>query len=461
MTFNSLSFLFLFIPVAVALFYIVPRSLKFPILVLASLVFYAWGNPWNLVILILSMAFNYLAGLEINALRRAREKKRGRIAVITTVAANLLLLGFYKYAGFFLGIFGIEFQAQSMPIGISFFTFSIISFILDIWNGRAKFDGNPVNYVLYVSFFPKITSGPIVQYHEMKRQMKQPKPSAVKLEGGLRLFMIGLFKKVLIADNLATAFASIQALGSGMGMISAWLGLFYYSLQLYFDFSGYSDMAIGLARMFGFTFNKNFDYPYTADNATDFWRRWHISLGAWFREYVYIPLGGNRCSAPRQFFNLVVVWLLTGLWHGASWNYVLWGLYHGAFVMLDKFVIGDIWNALPKILRQLGTALMAFIGWIFFFTPDLSSFVRWLTSMFGAGGLIDHYAFFSFRQNLILLIIAFIGSTPWFGRKLRDLSCKREKQGMYLSLAFYIVMFVLCIAGMIANTYSSFLYYQF
>jgi alginate O-acetyltransferase complex protein AlgI len=313
-----------------------------------------------------------------------------------------------------------------------------------------------------VTFFPKLISGPIVRYQEMESQLQSRKMAPAKLGAGVNLFLVGLFKKVLLADNLGTGFAAISGLTT-MSVGTAWLGMVLYSLQLYFDFSGYSDMAIGLAKMFGFSFEKNFDYPYLSTSITEFWRRWHISLGRWFREYVYIPLGGNRCSRPKQLRNLAVVWLLTGLWHGASWTFILWGIYHGAFVILEKFVIRGRTDKLPKALRVLPCCLIVFLGWVLFFSPNLGSALHYYGQMFGKGGLglVDSVCKYYLSSNILLLLAAVLGCGPWVQRLHQRLYALHGKATLGLSVGLYVVLLVLTVAYLVSATYTSFLYFQF
>ncbi len=330
MSFNSLFFLFLFMPVSILFYYICPKRLREVPLVIMSLVFYAWGSVEYMALLLLSLVFNYITGIQVSKLREQEKTAWARVSMIVAVVANLLLLGFFKYYGFLISninaITGLKLSSPSLsaPLGLSFYTFTVLSYVLDIYNGKAVALKNPLTYGVYVTFFPKLISGPIVRYQDMEAQLREPKVAPAKMGAGMNLFLVGLFKKVLIADNLATAFSAISAMTT-MSVGTAWLGMIFYSLELYFDFSGYSDMAIGLAKIFGFDLEKNFDYPYLSSSISEFWRRWHISLGSWFREYVYIPLGGNRCSRNENIRNLAVVWLLNGLWHGASWNFVMCG----------------------------------------------------------------------------------------------------------------------------------------
>ena len=469
MSFSTLFFLFVFLPVSLILYYVFPKKLRNIPLVVLSLVFYAWGNPVYLILLLLSMAFNYVSGLQIAGYKEAGRTAFARAAMIIAVAANLLLLGYFKYFAFLLEtlnlIPGLNLSAPalSLPLGLSFYTFTVLSYILDVYMDRAPVQKNVLSYAVYATFFPKIISGPIVQYRDMAEQIEAERETPpAKIASGMNLFLVGLFKKVLLADNLGTVFGAVSGL-EAMSVGTAWLGMVLYSLQLYFDFSGYSDMAIGLSKMLGFDLDKNFDYPYRALNITDFWRRWHISLGAWFREYVYIPLGGSRCSKPKIFRNLLIVWLLTGLWHGASWSFIAWGLWHGAFAMLERFVIKDKLDKVPAPIRIFGTCLIAFLGWVMFFSGSLSNMVHYFGQMFGAGhlGLIDSGFRYYFGSSWLLILAAVIGSGPLVRRLHQNLTYRRGGAAVYISAALYILLLVLCIASMVSSTYTSFLYFQF
>ena len=469
MSFSTLFFLFVFLPVSLILYYVFPKKLRNIPLVVLSLVFYAWGNPVYLILLLLSMAFNYVSGLQIAGYKEAGRTGFARAAMIIAVAANLLLLGYFKYFAFLLEtlnlIPGLNLSAPelSLPLGLSFYTFTVLSYILDVYMDRAPVQKNVLSYAVYATFFPKIISGPIVQYRDMMEQIEAERETPpAKIASGMNLFLVGLFKKVLLADNLGTVFGAVSGLET-MSVGTAWLGMVLYSLQLYFDFSGYSDMAIGLSKMLGFDLDKNFDYPYRALNITDFWRRWHISLGAWFREYVYIPLGGSRCSKPKIFRNLLIVWLLTGLWHGASWSFIAWGLWHGAFAMLERFVIKDKLDKVPAPIRIFGTCLIAFLGWVMFFSGSLSNMVHYFGQMFGAGhlGLIDSGFRYYFSSSWLLILAAVIGSGPLVRRLHQNLTYRRGGAAVYISAALYILLLVLCIASMVSSTYTSFLYFQF
>ena len=468
MAFSTIPFLFAFLPAALILYRIVPARARAVVLIILSLVFYAWGDVRHLPVLLFSIAFNYFAGMELGLLKQKNAARAARSAMILAVGVNLFLLGYYKYAGFFSDslahLVGRETSATAapLPIGISFFTFSAISYILDIYMERARFSRNFIQVAAYICMFPKLISGPIVQYKDMKGRFIAPKMTMSNFLAGTQKFVVGLFKKVLLADALGVAFANIQAL-DGMAAATAWLGMIFYGLQLFFDFSGYSDMAIGLAQILGFPISRNFDYPYISDSIGDFWRRWHISLGSWFREYVYIPLGGNRCSVSRQILNLLVVWLLTGLWHGAAWTFVFWGLWHGILIILERFILKNAAARIPQAARTAVTVLLVFIGWVFFFSPSMGSAFSWLGQMFGAAGMgvWNGTTGYFLRTNLITLIAAIICCGPNLGRTVTNLSYQKGRFGVIISVAVYIVLFLCCISYIVGSSYNSFLYFQF
>jgi alginate O-acetyltransferase complex protein AlgI len=466
MIFSSLYFLFVFLPISLILYFVTPKRFRNVTLVLISLVFYAWGTPEYIVLMLFSVLLNYFSGLEIQSFQEAEKPRAALVTMIIAVVGDLLLLGFFKYYGFLISnlnaVTGLSLRSPelTLPLGISFYTFTVLSYIFDVYRKRTQAQKNIITFAAYVTFFPKVISGPIVQYGDMEAQLSTRQMAPAKFGAGLNLFLVGLFKKVLLSDNLGTAFTAISGLTT-MSVGTAWLGMVLYSFELYFDFSGYSDMAIGLAKMFGFDLEKNFDYPYLSSSISEFWRRWHISLGTWFRQYVYIPLGGNRCSKWKNLRNLAVVWLLTGLWHGASWNFILWGIYHGAFVILEKFVIKD--KKLPKPLGVAGTVFLVFFGWVLFFSPSLGSALHYYGQMFGLGhlGLIDSTCRYYLSGNLLLLILSIVGCGP-IVKTLHQKLCYWKGGAMtYVSAACYLVLLVLTVAYLVSSTYTSFLYVQF
>ena len=470
MAFNDLSFLFIFFPAALLLHGLVPKQGKNLVLLGLSLVFFAWGSPEYVVLMILSILFNYCSGLQMEARKEAGEEKLLKFTLISTVAVNLLLLGFFKYWGFVIeninAIFGasLAIPRLPMPIGVSFFTFSILSYVFDVYRGKTPAAKNILNFALFVTFFPKLVSGPIVQYADFEAQIAERKLNRVRFGKASRLFLIGLAKKVILSNTLGTTFYALSALEAGsLSVVSAWLGAVCYALMLYFDFSGYSDMAIALAEMFGFSFNKNFDYPYMSSSITEFWRRWHISLGAWFRDYVYIPMGGSRVGTAKNIRNLFVVWALTGIWHGASWNFIVWGLYYGVLLLIEKYVLKDFLEKVPQFLRHIGTLLLVLIGWVFFFSPTLGSALRWLGAMFGIGaaGFLDSLALYHLAGSWLLVLVSAFAAFPT-GTKLGcRIYYRKSKTAVVLSVIWFALLLALCIAGMMSSTYSTFLYFQF
>ena len=469
MAFSELRFVFLFLPLALLLHKLAPMKVKNIILTLLSLLFFAWGSTKYMVLMILLIVFNYFSGLLIEARKEEQDQRAAKNTLIAAVVLDLLLLGFFKYWGFVLenvnAILRTNFSTQvtSTPMGVSFFTFSLLSYLFDVYRDKAPMDKNFLNFTLFVTFFPKLVSGPIISYAAMAQQIRERKLSSVRFGHGCRMFIVGLAKKVLLSNTLGTTFYAVSAMApESVSVVTGWIGAISYSLMLYFDFSGYSDMAIGLAHMFGFEFGKNFDYPYMSASITEFWRRWHMSLGAWFRDYVYIPLGGSRVSKGKIIRNLLVVWGLTGIWHGASWNFIFWGLYYGGLLLLEKFVLAKFLEKVPTFLKRVGTVLLVVIGWVFFFSPGLGAAFRWLGCMFGIGGngFMDEAAKYYLSSSAIILVISALGAYP-LASKIGNLVLKKPKWPVYVTVAWFALLIFLCIAGMMVSTYSSFLYFQF
>ena len=467
MAFSTLVFPFVFLPVSLILYFVLPKRLKNAALVVCSLVFFAWGTPEYLVLMVLDIAFHYFAGREL-ALQKARGRS-GRFVLVSSVLVNLLLLGFFKYYGFLVdnlnALLGTALRARElpMPIGVSFFTFSLLSYLFDVYRDRAPAARNVLDFSLYVTFFPKLVSGPIVQYAEMEPQLRDHPVTREGFGSGARLFLIGLAKKVLLANTLGTTFYALSALPMAqLSTLSAWLGAVCYALMLYFDFSGYSDMAIGAAKMFGFEFLANFDYPYCADSVASFWRRWHMSLGFWFRTYVYIPLGGSWYGAGRTIVNLLIVWGLTGIWHGADATFLIWGLYYGLLLILEKFVLREILAKIPAFLRRIGTFFLVMLGWVPFFSDSLAEAGAWLGRMFYAGpaGFLDQTARFYLRTSWPVLLIGLFAALP-YGCRIGNRFYRMGRTASVLSSVYFILLLLLCVAGMVSGTYSSFLYAQF
>lgn len=468
MSFHQLLFPFVFLPLSLLLFGVTPKKAKKYTLLLCSLLFIAWGNPGDLVLLLGSVLFNYISGVEISLLNQAGAKRRAKSVLYSAVAMNLLFLGFFKYFNFLVDNVNrllhvsAGHQPMAAPIGISFFTFSALSFLFDVAKKKAPAPKNPVDFALFITFFPKLSSGPILQYQAFEAQLPALGIKREKLEGGSRLFVIGLAKKLLLANTLALPFQAITALSAdALTALSAWLGALCYAFMLYFDFSGYSDMASGVSLMFGIVTPKNFKYPYRALSVSDFWRRWHVSLGAWFRDYVYIPLGGSREGTAATLRNTMIVWLLTGIWHGANWTFLIWGLLHGVMVILEKFVLKKPLEKLPSPLRAVLTFLGVLVGWVFFFSPDLTSAFRFLKAMCFLRPLADSTALYYLRSSWLLLLISGIGATPLLHRVGVALRNRRVKWYFPALAISFALLLALCIAAMVSDTYSSFLYAQF
>lgn len=454
MVFNSLIFLFLFLPISVLLYQIVPGvKIKKFVLLLLSLLFYCWANPISLGLLLISIAWNYLTGIELNL----HEGKSKKIVFILGVLFNILILGIYKYANFFLGFTGIHFDL-SLPVGLSFFTFSAISYIADVYMGKSESQKSLLSVALYIAFFGKVSMGPIVQYHDMEEELQTFTRLKFETFGdGMKKFMKGFVKKAILADQFSILFANLSGNHTVLG---TWLFAIAYMLQIYFDFSGYSDMAIGLSSMFGFHFNENFDHPYIATSVQDFWRRWHISLSRWFRDYIYIPLGGNRVSDIMYIRNIFVVWLCTGLWHGANWTFIVWGLYYGILLLLEKFVLKDILANLPKFLCRIYTLLLVLIGWVFFLSDSLGDAFATLGRMIGlySTGIASFETFFSLKQFAVFLVLGVLFSMP-IQEKIEKFISKRL--AVSVNFIIYMIIFIIAIAFVVSSTFQSFLYFAF
>ena len=458
MVFSSNIFLFFFLPAALILYYLSPRRFRNLTLFLVSLVFYGWGEPVYLFLMLFVILLNYLSGM---LLAKAREKKRMILA--GSIAVNLLLLGFFKYAAFFVRTVNsvlppssaLPVPAIALPIGISFYIFQSMSYTIDVYRGEVAAQKDPVTFGAYVSMFPQLIAGPIVRYKDVAIQLKERRESLPAFSYGVQLFIIGLAKKVLLANRMGELWEALRGTG---GTCAAWVCVFAYSLQIYFDFSGYSDMAIGLGRMLGFDFLRNFDYPYTAKSVTEFWRRWHISLGTWFREYVYIPLGGNRRGAGRQMFNILMVWFLTGLWHGADWNFVLWGLYYALLLILEKRFLLKRMEKWPGSVRVFLTFLTVSIGWILFSYTDLGEIRQLLVRLFTLSGETA-YSRNRILAYLPLLLICLAGSTPVPAGLAKRLALRKERPA--LRAGFFTALLLLCTASLAARSYNPFIYFRF
>lgn len=469
MLFSSITFLFLFLPVVLAVYYLVPWKVKNIALLIASLFFYAWGEPVYVVLMVLSILLNYFCARDIK--ENENEPVKAKFNVVFAVAVNLFILGFFKYYGFLLDTINAVFSTEiayrelPLPVGISFYTFQAISYIVDIYRGKAQPQKNILYFALYISMFPPLIAGPIVRYEDIEAQLKHRRLSLQRLGQGAMYFIIGLAKKTVIANSVGVVFEQISEMPAGsLSVLTAWLGAFSYAFQIYFDFSGYSDMAVGLGKMFGFEFKKNFDYPYISKSVTEFWRRWHISLSTWFREYVYIPLGGNRCSVSRNIFNLMVVWVLTGMWHGAAWNFIAWGVYYGVILVMEKYVWGASLDMLPNPMRHIYTGIMVLVGWVLFFSPSLGYALRYLGAMIGGGtGIVDNQGAFLLFGHWLLYLLAVLGSSSLGMRLVNAVPrmARSARAQAAVSVVIYMGIFVISVAFLVTDTFNPFLYFRF
>lgn len=468
MLFSSIVFLFSFLPAVMILYYLLPVRFRNVILLLASLVFYAWGEPVYLFLMLLSILFNYFSGLDIA--RNLQDKRAAKRSLVFNLIINLAVLGFFKYEGFVLDTLNgilpvhISYHALPLPIGISFYTFQILSYIIDVYRGNVKVQTNLPNFALYVTMFPQLIAGPIVQYADVDEQLASREVSRTKFGEGSMYFIRGLAKKVLLANTSGMIFTEVSGLAKGnIAVMTAWLGAFAYMFQIYFDFSGYSDMVIGLGKMFGFEFNMNFNYPYVSKSITEFWRRWHISLSSWFRDYVYIPLGGNRVSKIKHIRNLLIVWFLTGLWHGAAWNFVAWGLYYGVILIIEKYLLSPVLDRLPDVVRHIYSIVLVVIGWVLFFSSSFGQAADYIRVMFGAGahGFADRESMYLLTSNLILWLILIFGSTPLVHFRYEHMLRTKKWNTTIINSVVYAALFIVCIAYLVTETYNPFLYFRF
>ena len=467
MVFSSLTFLFAFLPAVLVVYLLVPRRFKNAVLFLFSLIFYAWGEPIYVVLMIFSTVLDYTCGRLVEKYRGTSKKKLG---LIISICTNLGLLFFFKYSDFFIetinGVFktGIPLLNLPLPIGISFYTFQTMSYTIDVYRGDAKMQKNIISFGAYVALFPQLIAGPIVRYQDIADQLDERTLSYDKFGDGAKRFVTGLGKKVLLANNIGLLWSAISGTAAAsLTTVGAWLGIFAFAFQIYFDFSGYSDMAIGLGKMLGFDFLENFNYPYISKSVTEFWRRWHMSLGQWFRDYVYIPLGGNKKGLPLQIRNILIVWLLTGFWHGASWNFVLWGLFYGFLLIMEKLFLLKALNKAPAFVGHIYTILTVLIGWVLFAFDDFSAGWAYLKVMFGGGaGFVNNTALYQLLSYLPLMLICLVASTPLM-KKVYEKMQQKLGEGMLLTadVGRVLVLFVLSLAYLISGSYNPFLYFRF
>lgn len=473
MVFSSPLFLFYFLPVILLLYYLVPRKQIFwknVVLLIGSLFFYAWGEPVYVLLMLFSIVMDYGLGLWLEH-EKTRGGHPGRVLALAVVL-NLLLLGFFKYANFLIGTINgvtglaIPLLELSLPIGISFYTFQALSYIIDLYRGEVEVQRSVLNFGTYVSLFPQLIAGPIVRMKTVAGELQDRQETFPEFSAGVRRFIVGLAKKALLANAAGEIWETVSAMEmESLPALTAWIGLAAYTFQIYFDFSGYSDMAIGLGRMFGFHFEENFRYPYVAASITDFWRRWHITLSTWFKEYVYIPLGGNRKGLAKQIRNILVVWLLTGIWHGAGWNFVVWGLYFGLILMVEKMGLLRLLEKIPGFFRHIYTMFLVMLSWAVFAFDSLGQGMRFIGALFGGGGLVwNGQSLYLLYSSAVLLVLLILGSTE-IPRKAALLVGERLKARPLLStvgeLGLLLAGFALCVAYLVDASYNPFLYFRF
>ncbi len=464
MVFSSLVFMFAYLPITLLAYYLVPRQGRNIFLFIVNLIFYGWGEPRLVLLMVFNIFFNYIGGWLVDKYRADAKKKK--LFLILTCVLDIGILAVFKYTGMItetlnmLPFLNIPELQISLPIGISFYTFQTMSYVIDVYRDDAPVSKNFINFGTYVALFPQLIAGPIVRYRDVAEQLVNRRETLEMFTKGVKLFMVGLAKKVIIANTMGTLTTNIFATTDENGVVGTWVGMIAYTFQIYFDFSGYSDMACGLGNMMGFEFLKNFNYPYIAKSITDFWRRWHISLSTWFKEYVYIPLGGNRKGVKRQILNLLIVWGLTGLWHGAAYNFVLWGLYYGFLLILEKFVLKKFLDRLPSFVQHIYTLFIIIIGWGLFYFTDVGQLGEFMVDLFNFGnGICGDQAFNLIMSNLPMLIIAAVASTP-----LATMLYTRfeHRRFMWIPETLYCMgVLAVSTASLVNQSYNPFLYFRF
>lgn len=447
MLFSSNVFLFVFLPAVLALYYLSPRPWRNPVLLGFSLLFYGWGEPVYLFLMLGVIVLDYFCGLWIAGQQSIG--KNGRMPLILGIAANLLILGFFKYSALVVGRMLVP-----LPIGISFYIFQSMSYLVDVFRNQAPVQRNVLTFGTYVTLFPQLIAGPIVRYTDVAEQLERRQENAARFASGVETFVVGLSKKMLLANPLGELWLLLQ---NQTGAPAAWMGLAAYTLQIYFDFSGYSDMAIGLGRMFGFEFLENFNYPYVSASITEFWRRWHISLSTWFREYVYIPLGGNRRGLPRQMINMLAVWLLTGLWHGASWNFVLWGGYYALLLIAEKCFLLKLLDRLPGLVGRVYAMLAVMVGWALFYFEDFRALIAFLGRLFSWQSSPEVVP--QMLGYLPIMLIGVVCAMPWGRNMVRR--CRTNTGVQAARMAAGAVLVLLCTAALVSQSYNPFIYFRF
>ena len=461
MLFSSIPFLYYFLPAVLIVYFAVPRNLKNAVLLLFSLVFYGWGEPKLLALMIFTIAMFFFCGLMIE---RVRDQKGKKFWLVVSVVISLTLLGIFKYADFFIDSFNavtglsVPLLRLALPVGISFYTFQSLSYTIDVYRGKVPAQRNPISFGAYVALFPQLIAGPIVRYVDVARELEERQHSWEDACLGIRRFLIGFSKKIILADNFALLMKLFRE-SDEKSVLFYWMYAVAFMLNIYFDFSGYSDMAIGLGRVFGFRFIENFNYPYLSKSVTEFWRRWHMSLGSWFRDYVYIPMGGNRVPKRRWVFNILTVWMLTGLWHGASWNFVLWGLMFAVLLLIEKWV--PALQKLPDILRHGYVLLLVMISFVLFNADTLAQAGSDIAGLFGFGGVpaLTEQTLYYLRSYGLLFLLGFIGSTPVVRDTARRIG--ETRIGAVLEPLVLILLLLVCTGYLVDGSFSPFLYFRF
>lgn len=479
MVFSSLTFLFAFLPLVLITYYAVPLKAKNVIIMISGILFYAWGEPLYVFVMLMSTVIDYFAGLIIN---KFDDRPKIRTAcLLVSLIMNLGLLGTFKYLGFIIDSvnawFGLSITNPNLPlpIGISFFTFQSMSYTIDLYRRNIKVQKNPVSFIGFVSLFPQLVAGPIVRYEDIQNEIDNRTITEKMVGDGICRFITGLGKKVLIANNIGLLWTSVKTTAAfdytQLSTVTAWLGILAFTFQIFFDFSGYSDMAIGLGKMMGFNFPENFDYPYMSHSISEFWRRWHMTLGGWFRSYIYIPLGGNRKGLPRTIFNLLVVWAVTGIWHGASWNFMLWGVYFGIIIVLERLFLGKWLEKIPAFFSWLYTFILVIFGWVLFEAIDqtnvdivlmFSQVADYIGAMFGANGVfMDDFATSALMNYGVMFAVCILGSSDIVKNISTYIRTKAPKWTQYSIPVVQLVVMLASIAYLSTATYNPFLYFNF
>lgn len=468
MVFSSLTFMFFYLPIVLGIYFLAPKKFRNLWMFLAGLLFYGWGEPVYLWIMVLSTVIDYICGYLMHI--HDDKPKIRKLCLIASVVMNLGLLSIFKYSGFFVSsinsIFGLSLTVPNiaLPIGISFYTFQSMSYTIDMYLRNISVQKNPITFATYVTLFPQIVAGPIVRYSDVQNEIDN-RTITVNLVGeGVLIFIKGLAKKVLLANNIGALWSTIKAQDiSSIPALTAWLGILAFTFQIYFDFSGYSDMAVGLGKILGFNFPQNFNFPYVSKSISEFWRRWHITLGTWFREYVYIPLGGNRKGKYRTIFNLFVVWMLTGFWHGASWNFVLWGVYFGVLIIFERLFLGDLLKKIPTFLQILYTFILVVFGWVMFEFDKLSNVFDFFKTMFllNSNTLYDSNTLYYLVSYIVVFVLCIFFSNDISQKLITSFKNKYPRFSGYAIAVIAIILFFVCTAYLVDATYNPFLYFRF